>query len=435
MTANEHLHRLDTAAIALMGACQLWRSAPAAQTTQGAYSQFRDALAATIAAAAHSARRREPWGSGEDAARRSEDRTRAAARMVMMARALGWDAQRHRPLQARPNDGASEPAERFLSTLIAVEQQLEDTEQEYETIATSYAQAARTVLGTTHCSASVHPWSTDEDGGPGIGFRAVRIDTGTHAIDAAEAVAINRAVLGPGPYDGEPTRTRAAACTEGRRRYAVKMNVGGAPRVVYIEAGHEHEAIDKATANARHSTRIYEARPVGLAWTGAAGIVMGRHEDLQTRTFLDACAYGETQPEDLDAEIARWQASTLEGTVDEYLGIDPQRQDNWRMDAEQARHDIEARITELGLRVYTAQVSYPTYMGIDVQIAATSPEEAMKRAILVANEREGWRSLDDCGPTSIDSMIEGEGDPWADEGRIPIPEEFAHKGTVPAYQE
>ncbi|WP_031556079.1 hypothetical protein [Parvularcula oceani] len=58
---------------------------------------------------------------------------------------------------------------------------------------------------------------------------------------------------------------------------------------------------------------------------------------------------------------------------------------------------------------YTVQCGYAGYYAQVLSVEVDSPEEACE----LANDRDGWRSLDHCGDTYVDALAEGDGsDPW-----------------------
>ncbi|MEQ8827570.1 MAG: hypothetical protein RIC82_07335, partial [Parvibaculum sp.] len=67
------------------------------------------------------------------------------------------------------------------------------------------------------------------------------------------------------------------------------------------------------------------------------------------------------------------------------------------------------------MKKWTVQCGFAAYYANTVTVEADTLAEALERAIVAANESDGWKPLDDCGPTFIDAAAEGdEADPWRD---------------------
>ena len=80
---------------------------------------------------------------------------------------------------------------------------------------------------------------------------------------------------------------------------------------------------------------------------------------------------------------------------------------------------------------YTVQCSYPAYYANTVTVEAETLDDALEKAIETANNDDGWRSIDHCGNTHVDSVCEGaDGDPWG-EGALPVPGRFSEHGEPP----
>ena len=80
---------------------------------------------------------------------------------------------------------------------------------------------------------------------------------------------------------------------------------------------------------------------------------------------------------------------------------------------------------------FTVQCSYPAYYANTVTVEAETLDDALEKAIETANNDDGWRSIDHCGNTHVDSVCEGaDGDPWG-EGALPVPGRFSEHGEPP----
>ena len=81
---------------------------------------------------------------------------------------------------------------------------------------------------------------------------------------------------------------------------------------------------------------------------------------------------------------------------------------------------------------YTAQAGYAGYYGNTVTVEADTLDEALEKAIELANEDPGWKSVDHCGPTYIEAVCEGgDADPWDRDATLPIPDRFSEHGEPP----
>lgn len=81
-------------------------------------------------------------------------------------------------------------------------------------------------------------------------------------------------------------------------------------------------------------------------------------------------------------------------------------------------------------RSWTVQCSFASYDANVVTVEAATPEEACERAIELANQSDGWKSLDHCGDTFVDALTEGEDtDPWAGGFASAVPVPIAYHET------
>jgi hypothetical protein len=82
---------------------------------------------------------------------------------------------------------------------------------------------------------------------------------------------------------------------------------------------------------------------------------------------------------------------------------------------------------------WTVQCGYAAYYANTVVVEAETPDEALEKAIETANGRSDWEGLDDCGPTFIDAVAEGDdADPWRDfASSLPVPARFTERGEPP----
>ena len=85
------------------------------------------------------------------------------------------------------------------------------------------------------------------------------------------------------------------------------------------------------------------------------------------------------------------------------------------------------------LRAMSVQCVFPEYYGTTVSVCSSSIADGIAHAIEVANRRDGWKSLCDCGPTFAAKAASGlDIDPWEKNGAsLSIPEEFTEAGTPP----
>ena len=81
---------------------------------------------------------------------------------------------------------------------------------------------------------------------------------------------------------------------------------------------------------------------------------------------------------------------------------------------------------------YSVQAGYAAYHGNTVSVEADTLEEALEKAIEVANQDPNWKSVDHCGPSFVDACCMGRGeDPWDRGKSLPVPARFTEKGEPP----
>ncbi len=81
---------------------------------------------------------------------------------------------------------------------------------------------------------------------------------------------------------------------------------------------------------------------------------------------------------------------------------------------------------------YTVQACYPAYHANTVSVEAETLEEALEKAIEVANQDPNWKSVDHCGPTHVDACCMGrDEDPWNGDKSLPVPARFTEQGEPP----
>jgi len=85
------------------------------------------------------------------------------------------------------------------------------------------------------------------------------------------------------------------------------------------------------------------------------------------------------------------------------------------------------------MKSWTVQCGYAAYYANTITVEAATLDQALERAIETANDDPCWKSLDDCGPTFIDAVAEGDdADPWCGfVSAIPVPERFTEAGMPP----
>lgn len=82
------------------------------------------------------------------------------------------------------------------------------------------------------------------------------------------------------------------------------------------------------------------------------------------------------------------------------------------------------------MKKWTVQCGFAAYYANTVTVEAATLDEALEQAIVTANESDGWKSLDDCGPSFVDAVAEGDdADPWQDfASSLPVPPRFSEHG-------
>ena len=73
---------------------------------------------------------------------------------------------------------------------------------------------------------------------------------------------------------------------------------------------------------------------------------------------------------------------------------------------------------------YTVCCCYASHYHNTVTVEAGTLDEALENAIEQASDDSYWKPSDDCGPTFVEALAEGEdADPWGDTD-IPVPDRF-----------
>ena len=83
--------------------------------------------------------------------------------------------------------------------------------------------------------------------------------------------------------------------------------------------------------------------------------------------------------------------------------------------------------------IFAVQCSFASYDAKTVVVEAGTIEQALDRAIVAANEGDGWSSLDICGDTFVDAVAQGNDvDPWKEfASALPVPARFTERGEPP----
>ena len=80
---------------------------------------------------------------------------------------------------------------------------------------------------------------------------------------------------------------------------------------------------------------------------------------------------------------------------------------------------------------YTVCCGYASHYRKTVTVEADTLDEALEKANEQAGDDPHRKPSDDCGPTFVDAIAEGEdADPWGDTA-IPIPDRFTQNGEPP----
>ena len=80
---------------------------------------------------------------------------------------------------------------------------------------------------------------------------------------------------------------------------------------------------------------------------------------------------------------------------------------------------------------YTVCCCYASHYHNTVTVEAGTLDEALENAIEQASDDSYWKPSDDCGPTFVEALAEGEdADPWGDTA-IPVPDRFTQNGEPP----
>ena len=70
---------------------------------------------------------------------------------------------------------------------------------------------------------------------------------------------------------------------------------------------------------------------------------------------------------------------------------------------------------------FTVRCGFAAYHANTVSVEADTLEEALEKAIEVANQDPDWKSVDHCGPSFVDACCMGrDEDPWDRDKSLPI---------------
>ena len=81
---------------------------------------------------------------------------------------------------------------------------------------------------------------------------------------------------------------------------------------------------------------------------------------------------------------------------------------------------------------FTVQCGFAAYHANTVSVEAETLEEALEKAIEVANQDPNWKSVDHCSSTFVDAYCMGrDEDPWDRDKSLPVPARFTERGEPP----
>ena len=81
---------------------------------------------------------------------------------------------------------------------------------------------------------------------------------------------------------------------------------------------------------------------------------------------------------------------------------------------------------------FTVQCGFAAYHANTVSVEAETLEEALEKAIEMANQDPNWRSVDHCGASFVDACCMGrDEDPWDKNRSLPVPARFTERGEPP----
>ena len=86
------------------------------------------------------------------------------------------------------------------------------------------------------------------------------------------------------------------------------------------------------------------------------------------------------------------------------------------------------------MKTFTVQLAYAAYYSNTVTVEADNLDEALAKAVEVANQSPAWSSSDYSGPTFIEAAAEGDDvDLWMDDAvhQLPVPQHFTEDGDGP----
>ena len=81
---------------------------------------------------------------------------------------------------------------------------------------------------------------------------------------------------------------------------------------------------------------------------------------------------------------------------------------------------------------FTVQCGFAAYHANTVSVEADTLEEALEKAIEVANQDPNWKSVEHCNSTFVDACCMGrDEDPWDRDRSLPVPARFTERGEPP----